>query len=423
MSEAPHSPASIRVLLPEGSSISARQAIAALGPLGYRIDICDPDPLCLCRFSRFTSKFHRSPVLGKDPLSYWKFILALVNTRRYDVLLPIHEQAFLFSRVRNTLLRYTNVAVADFKSFQRMQSKAAFTEVLDELNLPHPPTTIISDLNQLGTQESFPYYIKTEFGTAGSGVWLVGNKTERAAAVAALGKLKLPSKWCAVIIQQPVEGVLEVAQSVFSHAELVAAHCYQQQAQGVGGSASARIGVDRPEVEEHLRLIGRHLNWHGSLMLDYMRTPQGKTINYIEANPRLGETMNATLNGVNLADLLVRVSLNQKLEINRRKRKTGVASHTLMGNLLGIANRGGSRIELLGEIKRAIFQVKRYAESEEEIAKPEDAMSWVPLVAVSAELLFDPDRVAKIARKAVSNYSLTPTAIAVISNLEDTEPT
>jgi hypothetical protein len=51
------------VLFSEGSSLCARQALSALGPLGYRIDVCDPNPLCLSRFSRFVRRFHRSPAL------------------------------------------------------------------------------------------------------------------------------------------------------------------------------------------------------------------------------------------------------------------------------------------------------------------------------------------------------------------------
>jgi hypothetical protein len=63
------------VLFSEGSSLSARQALSALGPLGYRIDVCDPNPLCLSRFSRFVRRFHRSPALGTDPAAYLHFIV------------------------------------------------------------------------------------------------------------------------------------------------------------------------------------------------------------------------------------------------------------------------------------------------------------------------------------------------------------
>ena len=56
----------IRVLLSEGSSLSARHTISALGRRGYILDICDPNPLCLGRFSKFVRSFYRSPALGTD---------------------------------------------------------------------------------------------------------------------------------------------------------------------------------------------------------------------------------------------------------------------------------------------------------------------------------------------------------------------
>ena len=43
-------------------------------------------------------------------------------------------------------------------------------KLLDELNLLHPSTTILSTLNELGQMDDFPYYVKFEFGTAGTGV-------------------------------------------------------------------------------------------------------------------------------------------------------------------------------------------------------------------------------------------------------------
>jgi hypothetical protein len=96
-------PRAVTVLFSEGSSLSARQALSALGPLGYRIDVCDPNPFCISRFSRFVRRFYRSPALGTDPAAYLKFVVDRLRKGRYDVLLPVHEQAFLFARIQEKL--------------------------------------------------------------------------------------------------------------------------------------------------------------------------------------------------------------------------------------------------------------------------------------------------------------------------------
>ena len=35
----------VRILLSEGSSTNAREVISALGPKGYVLDACDPNPI------------------------------------------------------------------------------------------------------------------------------------------------------------------------------------------------------------------------------------------------------------------------------------------------------------------------------------------------------------------------------------------
>src|SRR4051794_27308160 len=129
-----------RILLSEGSSLSARETITALGLSGYVIDLCDPNPLCLGRVSRFVRRFHRCPSLRADPAAYLRFVLNLLDEEHYDVLLPVHEQAFLFARAREVLQARVALAITDFSSFLRLQGKVSFVRLLDELAIPHPPT-------------------------------------------------------------------------------------------------------------------------------------------------------------------------------------------------------------------------------------------------------------------------------------------
>jgi hypothetical protein len=87
----------IRILLSEGSSTNVREMISALGPSGYRLDICDPNPMCMGRFSRYVHKVYRCPTSGSDPIGYLKFIMRLLRRQTYDALFPANEQAYLFA--------------------------------------------------------------------------------------------------------------------------------------------------------------------------------------------------------------------------------------------------------------------------------------------------------------------------------------
>jgi hypothetical protein len=160
----------IFILFPEGSSLSARQALSALGPLGYRIDVCDANPLCVSRFSRFVRRFYRCPAFGADPMAYLESVGNRLDQGRYDVLLPVHEQTFLFARIQSALARKVGVALTPFDRFARLQSKAEFTRVLVQLSLPQPTTRLVRCRAEIESEDSFPYYVKLPYSTAGRGV-------------------------------------------------------------------------------------------------------------------------------------------------------------------------------------------------------------------------------------------------------------
>src|SRR5581483_3670219 len=102
----------VRVLLSEGSSLSAREVVTCLGPVGYHVEVLDPDPLCIARLSRWTRKVHRCPPSGSEPLAYLELTRRVVLERQIDVVLPTHEQAWLFAAARG-LLSGVPVAIAD----------------------------------------------------------------------------------------------------------------------------------------------------------------------------------------------------------------------------------------------------------------------------------------------------------------------
>src|SRR6267143_4856198 len=89
-----------KILLSEGSSLSSREAITALGLAGHRVELVSSNPMCLGRFSRFVSRVHRAPASGADPDGYLAAVIEIVKTRKIDALLPVHEQAYLFADAR-----------------------------------------------------------------------------------------------------------------------------------------------------------------------------------------------------------------------------------------------------------------------------------------------------------------------------------
>jgi len=274
----------LRILLSEGSSLSARQTITALSRCGYILDVCDPNPLCISRFSRFVRHYYRCPAVGTDPIDYLEFVLNQLTREHYDVLLPVHEQSFLFSKMRNGLPTGVKVALANFDAFLQVQGKVAFARLMDQLSLPQPLTHIISTRDELETIDRFPCYIKTDYSTAGQGVWHVTNRTERDKVASELANSGLLDGTSEIVVQAEAIGALCQTQAVFAHGHLLAFHCTKTRGVSVGGGHAARMGVDHPLVREHLVTLGQFLDWHGPLALDYIFDDATGHPSYIECN-------------------------------------------------------------------------------------------------------------------------------------------
>src|ERR1700688_4886371 len=218
MADSAHVAKPLRVLVSEGNSTSAREAITILGLSGHRVEICDPSPYCLARFSRFVAKFHRCPGLRDDPAGFLAFIENLMAAQHFDVLLPIHEQGFLFARVGQRLADRVGLALPDFASYRAVHSKAGFSRLLDRLGLPQPATRIVKSASELRAAAKFPCVVKTSVGTASRGIWFLRNEAELEAALPELSAQRFGVNGAfadEVLVQDFVAGETERGQAVF----------------------------------------------------------------------------------------------------------------------------------------------------------------------------------------------------------------
>ncbi len=300
---------SLRVLVSEGSSTSAREAITILGLSGHHVEVCDPSAWCLSRFSRFVRKFHHCPGLRTDPAGYLAFVERLLEAGRFDVLLPTHEQGFLFARVRQRLEGRVGLALPGFESYRTAHSKTGFSRLLDQLNLPQPPTRIVTSAQALREAIGFPAVVKTSVGTASRGIWFVRHAGDLEDALRDLAASDAFAD--EVLVQDLIAGTTEKAQSVFCRGRMLGFHAYRQVAPGVGGGEAIKESVRRPQLRGTVETIGQALDWHGALSVDYIMPHDDATPLLIDCNPRLVEPMNAYRSGVDLVGLLLRLSLGE----------------------------------------------------------------------------------------------------------------
>jgi len=401
----------MRVLLSEGNSTSAREAITALGLAGHRIEICDPEPLCLGRFSRFVARVHRCPGIGEDPAGYLAFISDLLERQHFDVLLPIHEQGLLFAKARNRLSALTKLAVPSFDSYLGALDKASFGQLLQELGIARPQTEVLPSLDALPDRLAFPCVLKASIGTASRGTFVIRSDAELAAARAALAPYR-----GRILLQQWLDGPTEHVQAVFRHGRLVGIAAYAQLLAGAGGGPALKRTIPTEPVERDVAAIGGALDWHGAISFDYVKS--GGAAHFVDCNPRLVEPMTAYFAGADLTGLLLAVSSGEPVATIARARP---GTHTRLGlqALLGVAGRSRSRIEILKTVGWLITSAGPYDGALEELTPVRiDPFSAIPPTMAALLLLARPGLALTLPRRGFGRHLLTPDSVATITGWE-----
>jgi hypothetical protein len=97
----------------------------------------------------------------------------------------------------------------------------------------------------------------------------------------------------------------------------------------------------------------------------------------------------------------------------------GIRSHSLLAILLGIADHGGSRRELLRAIREDMQGRGIFAQSREDLTPIRmDPPSLIPLGVVTGQLLLRPSAAHHISAGTVNTYSLTTAAVETIIGLD-----
>jgi hypothetical protein len=399
----------LSILITEGSSISARQILYDLGRR-HTIDVLDPDPLCQCRVSTLIRRWHRCPSFTADPCGYLTCLGERLRRGRYDVLLPPHDEVFLLSRVRDRLGQLVPIAIPDFDVIAVLQSKLQFHALANELRLPQPEAQVLTDQREIENWDDYPRYAKLDFGTAGQTVRLVHNRAELIEAIETFRKHGWWSSGMPILMQRPATGAQGFVRAIFSCGQLVAHHATVLRRRGVGGAAVAKVGVRHPVVAEHIRRLGERLRWHGALFCDYFYDEATETPQYIEANPRIGDSANAAFSGLNLSQRWVDVALGRNL-LPLPTVQSGVRSHGGMLILMSAALEGAGRKRLLSELRQQVLRRGFYENSRDELTRPVvDPLSAIAYGWIATRLLMRPASIEGMVRRTVANYALTAEA-------------
>ena len=381
----------MRILLSGGSGLTARQCATRLAEAGHIVEVLAPGPLCLCRFTRHVTRLHRVPAYGPDPLGWLGAALDIYRSGPFDVLFPTQEQVAVLSWAKDQLdAAGVRTAVPPFNAVLAVQDKISASATLCRLGIPQPETA-----TELEGWDRVPAFVKDPVGTASGGVRKVSSRAE----------LEQSAATRTVLVQAAADGPLVMCQSVFDHGALVAFHANERTAEGVGGGASHKRSVSRPDVRHFFELLGSDLQWHGALSADVILSQDGPL--FIDINPRLVEPQNAHASGVDLVDSILQLPAGGH-PATQPEGRPGVATHQLLVAVLGAAQHGRGRREILAELLHAARETGHYLDSTEELTPlAGDHRTAVPLAMATAATLAHPASWSWFASGSVSNYALT----------------
>ena len=326
----------MRVLLSDGSGLTARQCATLLAAAGHVVEALSPDPLCLCRFTRHVARLHPVPPYGPDPLGWLDAARDVYRSGRFDVLLPTQEQVAVLSWAKSQLdAAGVATVVPPFAALCAVQDKVSAATTLSRLRIPQPESAL-----EITGWDRFPTFVKDPIGTASGTVCRVVDQAE----------LECASAGRTVLIQAAVDGPLAMCQSVFDAGSLVAFHANERTAEGAGGGASHKRSISLPEVRRYFEILGTDLNWNGALSADVILGEAGPV--FIDVNPRLVEPQNAYLSGVDLVGSMMELATEGHAAA-QPEATTEVTTHQLLLAVLGAAQQGRGRPGVILELVHA----------------------------------------------------------------------
>jgi predicted ATP-grasp superfamily ATP-dependent carboligase len=156
----------------------------SLGEAGIPVYVVDKTN-CIARYSKYCTKFFKSPEFIKDEFA--NFLLSLAERENIQdwVLIPSNDHAvYTISKHKNQLEQYFKVITPSLNIIHKIYDKLQLIELGNELDIPVPATqSFHSADDQLSEQLEFPVLTKGQYGLSfykaiGKKAFLARNENE-----------------------------------------------------------------------------------------------------------------------------------------------------------------------------------------------------------------------------------------------------
>jgi predicted ATP-grasp superfamily ATP-dependent carboligase len=278
-----------KILVTSGSWQSALACTQSLGRRKHEVYLVD-ELLSAPLYSRYCRGRIPSPA-EKNEDQYVEFVLNLVKTKTYDVLIPISETVVRYcAKHKRELERFIHLVLPDHETLSLAADKGKLYAFAAKQNIFIPKTYLPSDLLEVGKlaeKDIFPCVIKIPISIAGKGVFYIHNQEELRQAYRSQ---KFDGQW--PVIQEFVDGDFYGLTCVALEGKIVMFFMYKTPRKySMEGTPPILFSVVDEVLLGQARDIILKLGWNGAINLDFLKDPERGYV-LLEVNPRFGGTLN-----------------------------------------------------------------------------------------------------------------------------------
>lgn len=299
----------IRVLLIEGRARQVMPLMESLHKLGCHVTTYNASKLDMGYSSHYPDKKILSYCDAKDPEGSWQAIRKELQTRQYDLVIPLNDfVAIMLSKHKEELKPYVDIAVNEWDVFQFASDKLRTMRVCMENNIPCPKTytadDTLNDLSQLDLQ--YPVCIKPRTGYSAIGFRKIDNSDDLEHIIAVTKE-----KYGAPLIQEyiPQTDLQYKAEIFVDKNGQIKSCCIFSKLRWYpvnGGSSTLNMTVHRPDIQESCEKLLKKIGWRGYADIDLIQDPRDNVAKIMEINPRItGSVKICYACGVNFSEQIL----------------------------------------------------------------------------------------------------------------------
>jgi D-aspartate ligase len=269
-------------------------------------------------FSRYPSKRLLWPSNFKEGPAFEKKLLNHLRENSVDVVISVGDaSAEIVSKNKDEISKYTRTTAPDYFTFIQAADKLKLMQFCMDKKLPCPRTYALNDetLKQLGSLLEFPVMVKPVRGVGAIGVERFDSQEEL---------LKdyptLVEKHGDLIIQEFIapDGSMQYQAEAFVDEKGEMKVCMvilkPRFFPVKGGTSTANVTIDHPEITETTKRLLESLNWKGAADVDYILDPRDNTAKILEINPRVTAGIKIGFAaGIDFADLHLKLAFGEPI--------------------------------------------------------------------------------------------------------------